>query len=255
MSVRAVNLYVPPDVHFIQQALTVEEKPIYTGIRLKRSGSGVRSYTTGTTTLTETLAYSREKTLTRVGQIAAPALPSEDWGRFLITDRFPSTIDPDSAWSYESAGWAERGVDECHMVLLGALYGTPAGGISPRFQALTIIPNVESEDGIVIGSRETDNAGTITTADVILDFPWTPPAFYRSQAAMDALAAGTDYRPLVDRWGYLGASPAEEAAIDLTAWTFAEWHDMRGIRTITVPDPLAGWDSNTVTHAVEWELF
>lgn len=211
--------------------------PFYTGIRLKNSASGVRTKTVGTITTEESVDYSVEETYARI-----PTEWDAGAGFWQVWDQ---TIGVDCAWGV-AAAVKPPPAGSCHIrvringdgsYLSVGIFATPPVR-SPQKIGVHTVTDTETNPPTV---TRTDMTGTITTR---------VPTFWSESAA------GTRNRD--SHWGFSG-HPFDvtypDGGIDISGWSIAQWRDLRGVFVQSGPERRGIWDTNTIIHSYEWEIF
>lgn len=232
---RAPTIKAPPWI--IPQVADVEAKPFYSGFRLKFSGTGTRFAGVPGNSITEAISYVLEYTWTR-----APF--NVEVGSF-----YASTADPKLLID---VGLGAPIADDMCVIKLENAFINNIGQtfVSPNYQPIYISLGDSTTDPlVVVGTRTTDYTGiggSSTTTNLEEYLYAVVPTFFHSDAF--SLPAG---RYLLDNWNTTGI---DGDGPDITAWSIAKWHDIRGIYNETFTEPLGTWDTNDVVHTTEWEI-
>lgn len=231
---------------------TIESNPLYSTIRIKRSSSGVRTVANDYGDVTVSSSWSVEKTFSRVpvtGFIDYALVPYWEmlgFPRYVL----PTVINPTSGNSV-----FYQPLREIQAVYRGSggLLGDPKKQI-PTFA--TISPN-DTESVLVATQSVPQEFGPPTVTDIYRDLSCTPSGLVTYDPTTDP-----DPMRRINRRRWAGYSDytgeydfAAFAGYDMDTLSAARWRDLRGfVFTDSWPEPLAFWDSNTVTHYIEWEL-
>lgn len=282
MSVRVIDMMAPVALgEFLQEVYAtfpistafeghgsiypfIEAAPHYTGIRLKMTIEGVivsppyevtwmdhtvnpaveRTYTE---TVTSTYSYTKEVSLSRV-----PLLTG------MTGEGLRASGDFQSYWPTETYAEGTGTPIDFEVNCTMRIAAPPQAGTfkySPIWQVLEIMGGWQSPSTYWYGEEvvgETTYAYTgelpddftpTPTADIVEQVDLWPPSFFHMGAASAPLECP------YNRWGrdQFGI-PTGDWMVDISAWTEANWRDLRGIHTFSAED------ENGITRTYEWEI-
>jgi hypothetical protein len=214
-----------------------EASPIYTSIKVTRSGSGTRSVTSGGITTTQTISYTKDQTFSR---ILLTDLSLDYDSRFQFSDGAYDQCFPSEAVPEDKTGFIHYvfGVDRAERYLS-----------DPKRHYL-LTPGNRGFDNFKYGTQVINsNPATDLLTTISINCPFFT---YAEPFPIFPAVLPNEY----DQWNCnIGIDPqGNQFGIDVTSYSATKWRDLRGTYTLSVDDSDldSSWDSNSVSHTVEW---
>lgn len=242
------NLFSEPKEPLFSRG--AEAAPFYTGITVKRSGSGTRSWDSGSYVVTQTINYSVEQTFNRL------SIADQEMEEFISNyNLWNGGYD---YFSYDGFIGSSTYTNESSTYIRHWL-ANDRGFSDPKKHHLLFNGKIIVSP-LTYGSEKTVyDSGTPapTTTDLITyGFEVKCPFFFQSDSDLAEF----------DKWnceiglGEYGSSISalsDSFGIDVTGYSATKWRDLRGSYLLTVNDSdlTSHWDSNSVVHKAEWTIF